>query len=324
MCFYNSYSSSLSRQKLIDSPFSDLIQQYQKCSYSSEYSLFTQFGASVGNLSVATPIFIILFLTFLAILKRSFGLHIPTIAYHKDEKDAAIEALAIALLRERDRQRFGNNADSQYSTSLTKKLVEELSKDTATYKLTGIERCEIQSPIQPREVSIELSEKVSTQLIVLNKTVVNSIHIDGLLSIDNFSEWWFNATIDDRIVFLTSFHEYIQNIYSDRFGVPSETSSIQSAVTSSSTAQRDSQYWSIVRDSGVFAHISWTSVLLNSRKCNLIVDIAIYHACLQMNIANKTKCVQVYGSKLGYRFSDGVKSLKEMEASLIVDPSNNV
>ncbi len=268
-----------------------------------------------------------MFITFIAILQRSFGFHIPTIAYHKDEKDAAIEALAIALLRERDRQRYGNNTDSQYSTSLTKKLVEELSKDTATYKLTGIERCEIHSPMQSKEVSIELSEKLPSQLIVLNKSVVNSIHIDGLLSIDNFSEWWVNATIEEHMVFLASFHEFIQNIYSERFGVPIETPSrSQSTVTSSSanTAQIDSQYWSIVRDSGVFAHISWATVLLNSSKCSLIVDIAVYHACLQMNIASKTKCVQLYGSKLGYRFSDGIKSLKEIEASLMVDPSNNV
>ncbi len=299
------------RQKLIETPFSDLIQKYQNCSYSTEYAFFTQFGASIGNLSAATPIYILIFLALLAVLQSVCRFRIPTIAYHKNEKDAAIEAFAVALLRERDRQLYGiGKDDDRLKSSLTRRLVEELMKDGASYKLTGVERVQEDNCLSPLQHWQELAElKSSASLILLNKSTTNSLRLDGCEPIDNFLQWWQIATESDKVEVLTNFRNIVHDVYADRFGLERKSSHIPT-----NSAIADSQYWSVVRDSGVFTNISWTETISSS--CNvaiLIGEIALYHTCLQTNTSNISRCTQLYGHKIGYRFADGDHSIGEMQ-----------
>lgn len=307
-----------------------MIQNYQKCTYSPSYAVFTQFGASVGNLSAATPIFIIVFLALLAFVQSLCGVRIPTIAYHKDEKDGAVEALAVALLRERDRQLHGiAKDDDRYAGSVMKRLVDELAKDGAMYKLTGVEKFPEESFVSPLQQqsqnAIELSTRKASAIMIMNKSSTTSLKLDGLSPIEDFSSWWKTASLEDRHNLLTTFRDIAYNIHAERFGLTKRPSAIAVESGPTNSAVSDSLYWSIVRDSGVFAHISWGSLMSTSSTnelAKLISEISLLHGCLQMSIASQSQLLKQFGGKLGYRFADCEQSLNDLHRVLQADDQN--
>jgi hypothetical protein len=91
-------------EKLIEIPFTRLIQQYEQCTSSPSTILLSQIGIQIGNLSVITPFVVMIILLLVYIYQITTGTMIPK-AYSRKEKDDALEAFAISLLLARDRKR---------------------------------------------------------------------------------------------------------------------------------------------------------------------------------------------------------------------------
>ena len=91
------------RNKLIATPFAPLTQQYQTCRNNPATVFFNQAGVSAGNVSILSPAGVLLVLALLGLYQWCTGRYIPK-AYSRGEKDAALSALAEALLLVRDRR----------------------------------------------------------------------------------------------------------------------------------------------------------------------------------------------------------------------------
>jgi hypothetical protein len=89
------------RNKLIQQPFAPLVQEYEKCWYSSTTALENQAGIAVGNVSIFAPFAVILILIFVYFYQLCNGKVISK-GYTKVEKDSALEALAVSLLLAKD------------------------------------------------------------------------------------------------------------------------------------------------------------------------------------------------------------------------------
>jgi hypothetical protein len=100
------------RQKLIDTPFTALTQEYSQCTDDSTYVFFNQLGSALGTMDLLIPFSVILtfiVLGFYQCLTKDF---IPA-AYDKDERDSALKAVAVSLLlaRDKERERKAGNID---------------------------------------------------------------------------------------------------------------------------------------------------------------------------------------------------------------------
>jgi hypothetical protein len=91
------------RDKLVSNPYAPLTQEYQTCSPNPETEFVNQIGVSVGNVSVLSPVGVLLVLALLALYQYCSGAVVPK-AYGRNEKDAALDALAEALLLVRDKR----------------------------------------------------------------------------------------------------------------------------------------------------------------------------------------------------------------------------
>jgi hypothetical protein len=92
------------RNSLIDKPFAPLIQDYQQCNNDPTMVFFTQVGAALGNLSVIIPVAIVVTLLLLYFYQSVTGDMIPR-TYSKEERETALNALAVSLLLKRDYHR---------------------------------------------------------------------------------------------------------------------------------------------------------------------------------------------------------------------------
>jgi hypothetical protein len=91
------------REQLVEQPFAPLTQQYETCSNDPTTALFTQAGVSAGNVSLLSPLGVLLVLALLAAYQFCSGAHIPR-TYSRGDKDAALDALATAMLLVRDKR----------------------------------------------------------------------------------------------------------------------------------------------------------------------------------------------------------------------------
>jgi hypothetical protein len=91
------------RDRLIEQPYAPLTQQYQTCRNDPTTAFLNQAGVSAGNVSLLSPFGVLLVLALLGAYQFCTGAVIPR-AYSRQEKDAALDALAVALLLVRDRR----------------------------------------------------------------------------------------------------------------------------------------------------------------------------------------------------------------------------
>jgi hypothetical protein len=94
------------REQLIENAFSPLTENYQKCSYSAWTVAVNQAGATMGTLSLATPLCITVILVLVYFGQLSSGRAISK-TYTASEKQEALEELALRLLLVRDRGQEG-------------------------------------------------------------------------------------------------------------------------------------------------------------------------------------------------------------------------
>lgn len=105
-------------QALIDTPFTSLTQDYNECTDNTIYVFFTQLGSTLGTMDILVPLAIILTIISMNIYQKITNDRIPD-SYSREEKDRALDALAISLLLTRDVQ-MKEGADS-----LTERKVDE-------------------------------------------------------------------------------------------------------------------------------------------------------------------------------------------------------
>jgi hypothetical protein len=108
----------------VDQPFAPLTQQYETCSNDPTTALFNQAGVSAGNVSLLSPLGVLLVLGLLAAYQFCSGASIPR-SYSRGDKDAALDALAVAMLLVRDRrigslQKGGEAGDSAVTADTQK------------------------------------------------------------------------------------------------------------------------------------------------------------------------------------------------------------
>lgn len=94
---------STARQALIDVPFTSLTQDYNECTDNTIYVFFTQLGSTLGTMDILVPLAIILTIISMNIYQKITNDRIPD-SYSREEKDRALDALAISLLLTRDVQ----------------------------------------------------------------------------------------------------------------------------------------------------------------------------------------------------------------------------
>jgi hypothetical protein len=95
--------------QLIDNAFSPLTEDYQKCHYSAWTVAVNQAGATMGTLSITTPLCITAILVLVYFGQLSSGRAISK-TYTASEKQEALEELALRLLLVRDRGQEGGGA----------------------------------------------------------------------------------------------------------------------------------------------------------------------------------------------------------------------
>jgi hypothetical protein len=117
------------REQLVEQPFAPLTQQYETCSNDPTTALFTQAGVSAGNVSLLSPLGVLLVLALLAAYQFCSGAHIPR-SYSRGDKDAALDAFAVAMLLVRDR-RLGQ-CQGDVPTSLDAKVSGEVETAMGT------------------------------------------------------------------------------------------------------------------------------------------------------------------------------------------------
>lgn len=106
------------RNKLIEKPFAPLTQQYETCSNDPTTAFLTQAGVSAGNVSILSPLGVIFVLFLLSMYQMASGAKIAK-NYTPNEKQAALDALAVALLLVRDKKLEEHEYRSRTSSSST-------------------------------------------------------------------------------------------------------------------------------------------------------------------------------------------------------------
>ena len=119
------------RNKLIESPFAPLTQDYQKCHYDTSTVVFNQAGSSVGNVSLLAPL-CIAFILLCVSLAQMWGFVSIKKTYTEFEKSEALSDLALKLLLQRDREQTLGDVESTSSDNkrtVLSQLVAELGED---------------------------------------------------------------------------------------------------------------------------------------------------------------------------------------------------
>jgi hypothetical protein len=88
---------------LSEVPFAPLTQGYQTCTNDPTTSFLDSYGSTLGNLGAVTPLAVFLVMTLFGFYQKVTGKSVPT-SFAQGDKDAALDALAVALLIARDRQ----------------------------------------------------------------------------------------------------------------------------------------------------------------------------------------------------------------------------
>mmetsp|Transcript_65679 Transcript_65679/g.115857 ORF Transcript_65679/g.115857 Transcript_65679/m.115857 type:complete len:556 (+) Transcript_65679:82-1749(+) len=117
--------------KLIESPFAPLTQDYQKCHYDTSTVVFNQAGSSVGNVSLLAPL-CIAFILLCVSLAQMWGFVSIKKTYTEFEKSEALSDLALKLLLQRDREQTLGDVESTSSDNkrtVLSQLVAELGED---------------------------------------------------------------------------------------------------------------------------------------------------------------------------------------------------
>lgn len=109
-------------RKLVETPFAPITQQYQECSYALSYAVENETGTALGNMSIFTPVCLVV-IYFLVKLYKKSGLYQPPAhrSYSAKDKQEALDALAISLLMVRD-----NKFHSRKSIFISKDMQREL------------------------------------------------------------------------------------------------------------------------------------------------------------------------------------------------------
>jgi hypothetical protein len=105
------------RQKLVDTPFTSLTQDYSKCSDTPIFVFLTQIGSALGSMDVIFPLSVFSTIFILYLYQKLTGNQIPE-SYSKDERDQAISALAVSLLLVRDKERRNSEKKLKYTYGL--------------------------------------------------------------------------------------------------------------------------------------------------------------------------------------------------------------
>jgi hypothetical protein len=106
--------SFIVRQKLVDTPFTSLTQDYSKCSDTPVFVFLTQIGSALGSMDVIFPLSIFSTIFILYVYQKLTGNQIPE-SYSKDERDQALSALAVSLLLVRDKERRNSEKKLKYT-----------------------------------------------------------------------------------------------------------------------------------------------------------------------------------------------------------------
>lgn len=93
---------------MVDKPFSDLVESYTVCKYSTSFVVLQQAGSAFGTMDILIPIAI--FLTMIVTYTYQYialgGEEILPETYSQEEKDATLNAFALSLLMTRDHLRY--------------------------------------------------------------------------------------------------------------------------------------------------------------------------------------------------------------------------
>lgn len=98
------------RQKLIDTPFSPLTQDYVICRRSLSNAVINSVGVTSGNISLLYPFVVLFFLVLVAFYQKCSGTVWPK-GYHQNDKDEILDNFATILLLLRDQKLHANSSD---------------------------------------------------------------------------------------------------------------------------------------------------------------------------------------------------------------------
>ncbi len=107
------------RQKLIETPYARLIQDYQTCNTNAQTAFIDQFGISLGNMGLVTPLLVVVTMIILYTYQECCGKRILEAGYSADDKAEALEAFATALLLAKDRLEVKELSDNQSGSALS-------------------------------------------------------------------------------------------------------------------------------------------------------------------------------------------------------------
>jgi hypothetical protein len=89
------------RNRAIEIPYGNLVQNYQQCKNDAYITLRNQAGIAVGNIQVVAPM-VVIFLMFISYLHKWWNTVPLDECYSKAEKDSALDAFSMSLLLSRD------------------------------------------------------------------------------------------------------------------------------------------------------------------------------------------------------------------------------
>jgi len=115
--------SDYSWEKLAASPPAALTQDYYKCTAGVYSSVFNAVGIASGNVATVIPIVVLLVLPFFYFFLQAIGQVPPKIEYTKEELQDSLNALALQLLRMRDKKTRGLKVSGTLYY-LTKELID--------------------------------------------------------------------------------------------------------------------------------------------------------------------------------------------------------
>eukprot|EP01039_Chlorochromonas_danica_P002655 gene2655-2899_t len=139
-------TSSDQWQRLVSTPFAQLSQEYTVCKQSLYNSVINSVGVASANVSLFSPLVIILFLWLALVVQKCSG-HAWPRGYHQRDKDELIDDLAVTLLLLRD----GKLSSSP--SSFTEKALKKLQLTRIVKELKGLSRQRVRQyqQVAPRQ-----------------------------------------------------------------------------------------------------------------------------------------------------------------------------
>ncbi len=117
----------MKRQKLINTPFAPLIQDYQTCTTDPQSAFIDQVGITLGNMGLVTPFIVAIVILIIYTYQECFGHPIMEMGYTVDAKEEMLDNLVTSLLLSKDR----NEVEEIESSTKGK---QDSSKSTTTHK----------------------------------------------------------------------------------------------------------------------------------------------------------------------------------------------